>query len=172
MLVAAPAFGLIFGCTSLPEPQVQRYSWPKAAYRGELDRPYKTLGLVRTKVAFVSLDPNHEEEFLCQNAFNQAARDLIKRAKDAGGDAVADVKSVTFLINGETEKHSTAECTDDGAEGQLLAQGVAVKWTGPAPSPRPGKARSLPRDSARPMQRASEPAAAREPVADAPAAGD
>lgn len=170
------------GCTSLPDPQVHRYSWPKAAYKGEPDRAYKPLGLVRTKVTYVSLDPHHEEQFLCQNAFNQAARDLVKRAKDAGGDAVAGVQTVTFLISGATEKHDTAECTDDGAEGQLLAQGVAVKWTGPPTSPKPAaRSAGLPKKpapvaeeaprAAREAELPPEPSRPQSP-ADAPAFGD
>lgn len=105
-----------------------KYAFPKEAFIGEPDRPYEALGLVRTRVNFPSLDPRHDESQLCANYFNKAARDLLNRAREQGGDAVIDIKSVVFLIDGRSEVHPTPECSDDGAEGQVLAQGIAVKW--------------------------------------------
>lgn len=86
------------------------------------------MGLVRTKVDFTTLDPGFDESSLCLNYFNKAARDLVKRAKEKGADAVIDVRSVVFYEGGKSETFPKAECSDDGAEGQVLAQGIAVKW--------------------------------------------
>ena len=49
-------------------------------------------------------------------------------ARHQGADAVVDIKSVVFLENGKQETYSTPECSDDGFEGQILLQGVAIKW--------------------------------------------
>ncbi len=135
MLGAGRAMGLVasllvcVGCTTLPEPKVERHEFPKNAYFNAPEgRPFKPLGEVRTKVEFLSLDPLHDEANLCQNYFNKAVRDLVKRAKDVGGDAVIDVKSVVFLVDGRRELHPRAECSDDGEGAQVLARGIAVKW--------------------------------------------
>ncbi len=92
------------------------------------DRPYEVLGRVRTKVNFPSLDGQREDATLCRNYFNKAAKDLLARAKKVGGDAIMEVRSVTFLIDGKSETHKSAECADDGEEGQVLAEGYAIKW--------------------------------------------
>ncbi|MCM2322004.1 MAG: hypothetical protein NDJ90_01950 [Oligoflexia bacterium] len=121
-------------CTTLPTPKVSSYAFPKGeAFVGNADRPYETLGLVRTKVEYFTLDPMHEEEDLCRNYYNKAVRDLVKRAKEKGADAVIDVKTVVFTADGRQEFHPTAECTDEGDEGQVLAQGIAIRW-----KPEPG----------------------------------
>ncbi len=122
------ALGLVGGCASTPQVKVKRYDWPKNVYLGDPKRPFESLGLVKTKVEFPTLTENYEESYLCKNYFNKAARDLLSRAKDAGGDGVVDVKSVVFLADGRMETHASAECSDDGAEGQVLVQGIAVRW--------------------------------------------
>ncbi len=123
----------IVACSTLPSTSKKVYSFPKeAAFIGNVKRSYKTLGLVRAKVNYPSLDPAREEAELCQNYFNKAARDLIHMAKEKGGDAVIDLKSVVFLEDGRQETYSTPECSDDGMEGQVLAQAIAVKWIEPA----------------------------------------
>jgi hypothetical protein len=121
----------VSGCaTHLPDPKVTRYSFPKGkAYVGDVKRPYSKLGQVRTKVNFNTLDWIHEEDQLCRNYYNKAARDLVERAKDQGADAVIDVRSVVFTEFGGAETFTTPECSDDGQEGQILLQGIAVKWT-------------------------------------------
>lgn len=120
---------LISSCASLPSTDHKTYTFPvKDAFVGEVDKPHKKLGLVRAKVNYVSLDPTSEERDLCRNYFNQAVRDLIKFSKAKGGDGVVSVKSVVFLEDGRTEKYDKAECADDGMEGQVLAEGMAVKW--------------------------------------------
>lgn len=92
------------------------------------DKPYEVLGRVRTKVNFPSLDGQREDTTLCKNYFNKAAKDLLSRAKKAGGDAVMEFRSVTFMMDGKSELHKTAECADDGEEGQVLAEGYVIKW--------------------------------------------
>jgi hypothetical protein len=113
----------------LPPPKFTRHGFPKGSvFAGDSDRPYEVQGWVRTKVNYTSLDPGHEEDDLCRNAYNKAANDLLERAKKNGADAVIDMKSVVFLEDGRRETYSTPECADDGQEGQILAQGIAVKW--------------------------------------------
>ncbi len=120
---------LCVGCSSLPTPPFKRHTFPsQEAFIGNISRPYQTLGWVRTKVNFASLDPEHEENLLCKNYYNKAVQDLVRLAKEKGGDAVIDVKSVVFLEYGTHEVYTTPECSDDGSEGQILVQGVAVKW--------------------------------------------
>jgi len=120
---------LLSACASLSTPQQSHYFFPKnAVYIGKIDRPYKTLGVVRTKLNYPSLDPNYEEDDLCRNYFNQAAHDLLKRAREHGADAVIDMRSVIFMEDGSQKIYPTPECSDDGEEGQILAQGVAIEW--------------------------------------------
>jgi len=118
-----------FACTTLPTIHHKEYSYPgEKAFVGKVDRPYKAMGKVRAKVNFQSLDPNREETDLCINYYNKAVIDLLEMAKDRGADAVVDVKSVVFFEDGRFELFSTPECADDGIEGQVLTQGIAVKW--------------------------------------------
>jgi len=128
LAVGFAAIGLMGACASMPTASTARYRFPKDAFIGDTDRPYEKLGLVRAKVDFRTLDPVVEEAELCRNHFNKAAGDLLRMARDKGGDAVVDVKSVVFLEDGRTETYPSAECSDEGEEGQVLAQGIAVKW--------------------------------------------
>ena len=122
-------FALLTGCSTLPSVSHKDYSFPKEkAFFGDVKRGYTTFGLVRTKVNYQSLDPQREEDDLCRNYFNKAVIDLTKMAEEKGADGVIDVKSVIFLEDGRTESYPTPECADDGIEGQVLAQGIAVKW--------------------------------------------
>ena len=117
------------GCSTLPPSKYKHYAFPKnEAFYGNTQRPYRTLGSVRSKVDYDSLDDNHEEKDLCTNYFNKSVRDLVSMAKKKGGDAVIDVKSVVYLEDGKQESYPRAECSDDGMEGQSLTQGIAVKW--------------------------------------------
>ena len=118
----------LLGCATVPEPKFEKHTFPKNAYVGDVQRPYTVLGPVRSKVDYVSLDPNHEEGRLCRNYYNKSVRELTKYAKRQGADAVVDVQSVVFLEDGRRETYKTPECSDDGGEGQVLTQGVAVKW--------------------------------------------
>lgn len=121
---------LSFACSSLPKVQHTVHEFPKeSAFYGAPARKYETLGVVRSEVNFPTLDPDLDNEnLLCRNYFNQAVKKLVTYAKKAGGDAVIDVKSVVFLMDGKSETHPTPECSDDGGEGQVLARGIAVKW--------------------------------------------
>lgn len=124
-------FGLLglAGCSSIPEPKHAKYEWPKGlAFIGDPGRPYETLGSVRARADFSNVDFGDHEEALCRNYFNKASRELVKFAKQAGGDAVIDVRSVVVLLDGKVETYPKAECSDEGAEGQVLVRGIAVRW--------------------------------------------
>lgn len=126
--------GLAFvsACSTVPLPEVDKYELPdRDVYLDEPRRAFKPMKVVRIKESYISLNPKYDEKFLCQNAYNKAVGQLLKRAKNQGADAVVNVRSVVFLLNGEHEIHRSAECADDGAEGQILVQGVAVKWQRP-----------------------------------------
>lgn len=120
----------VLGCSGDPaSPTVKHYDFPKGvAFLNEPKRLYDKLGVVRTKVNFQSLDVNHDEDMLCRNYYNKAVSDLVKRSRAHGGDAVIDVQSVVFLDDGHVERYKTPECSDDGYEGQILAQGIAIRW--------------------------------------------
>lgn len=142
-LVAVLAAGLFASCSSLPEPKFTRYEFPaKSVFIDDVTPPrkYETLGLVRTRVNYNTLNPDREEADLCRNAYNKAARDLLRIARrDAKGDAVIEVRSVVFFLDGTTKLYKTPECSDDGGEGQILLQGIAIRWpvVTPSPSPKP-----------------------------------
>ncbi len=124
--------GSLVGCSTLPPTTFKHHTFPKGeAFIGDSKRPYLTLGTVRSKVDFNSLDESHEERDLCINYFNKAVRDLVSTAKLKGGDAVIDVKSVVYLEDGRQETYPRPECSDDGMEGQILTQGIVVKWNPP-----------------------------------------
>ena len=93
-----------------------------------MKRPYQKLGVVRSKVNFSSADPFGEEADLCRNYYNRAVKDLVQLALKQQGDAVIDVRSVVLYQDGTTATFQTPECSDDGLEGQILAQGIAVRW--------------------------------------------
>ncbi len=115
-------------CTTVPENKIIWHRWPKGVFHGVPERQFEKLGQVRTRIEYNSLDFENDESKLCKNYFNKAADDLLKRAKKVGADAVIDVKAVIFQIDGKTETFDSPECTDDGVEGQVLAQGVAIRW--------------------------------------------
>lgn len=132
---------LAAGCASRPAViQHPVFSFPKeSAFTDDVTRPYEVLGQVRARVDFPSLDSNREIEDLCKNYFHKGVRQLVKFAREKGGDAVIGVRSIVFLEDGRREEYPRAECSDDGAEGQLLAQGIAVRWKpepGASPAPR------------------------------------
>ena len=115
-------------CATMPEPRFERHEFPEDAYVGDVKRPYETLGMVKTRVDFPTLYADRDENMLCSNYYNKAAADLVKRARKIGADAVIDIKSVVFLADGRSETYPTPECVDDGDEGQVLAQGIAIRW--------------------------------------------
>jgi hypothetical protein len=117
------------GCASMPKVEHKKYVYPDHyAFVGDVKRPYTVLGPVRSRVEFPTLDPDHEEKSLCRNYYNEAVRKLVQYARKAGGDVVIDVRSVVFLEDGRSETYPTAECSDDGEGGQVLATGIAIKW--------------------------------------------
>lgn len=119
----------LLGCGTIPEARYESFEFPnKNAFITAVKRPFQPLGWVKAKVNFQSFDPNREESALCKNYYNKAVRQLVQAALSKGADAVVDVKSVVFLEDGRQETYPTAECSDDGFEGQILLQGVAVKW--------------------------------------------
>ncbi len=126
-------FWLLLGggaCATLPTPSHKSFEFPAGeAFIGHsVSRPYQILGWVKSKVNFLSLDPDREESDLCKNYYSKSVQGLVQMAKDKGGNAVMDVQSVVFLENGRQETYSTAECSDDGMEGQALTQGIAIQW--------------------------------------------
>ncbi|MGZ3688502.1 MAG: hypothetical protein ACXWPM_06375 [Bdellovibrionota bacterium] len=132
---------LAAACSSLPEPKHAHYNFPeREAFVNEPGRPYQKLGAVKTKVNFNTVDPALDDKMLCRNYYNKATKDLVRRAKDVHGDAVIHIRSVVFYEDGQHEIFDRPECSDDGQEGQILLEAIAVKWL-PEPaasaSPRP-----------------------------------
>ena len=130
------AFSVIVGCAG-KKPRSSASSeplLPGAVFYGAPARKYQTLGVVRASKSYPTLNQeltDEQEALLCKKAFNDAARELLKNARDNGGDAVADLHSVIYLAEGRRETYDKPECTDDGEEGEVLVQGVAIKWTQP-----------------------------------------
>jgi hypothetical protein len=128
--------GLLFvGCaTSLPKERHEVFRFPsKLVYLDEpigenLGRPFEILGWVRSKAYYPTLEQDNENPVLCRNYYNKAANDLLKEALKAKADAVIKVRSIIFLLDGKYQEHSTPECTDDGAEGEVLLKGIAIRW--------------------------------------------
>lgn len=131
---------LFSGCSSLPKVEHKVYRFPPANAFVEsppAGKQYTVLGWVRAKTPFVTMDPDTNLKALCANYYNKAVASLLAEAKKAGGDAVAEIRSVTFLLNGKVEEHVTPECSDDGGEGEILVRGVAIRYK-VAPLPAPG----------------------------------
>lgn len=132
------SFAIFFlsSCASIPEVPYTKYEFPKKGVYVELPpaehvagRKYDILGFVRTKVNYGSMNPDKDESELCQNYYNKAARDLLKRARaEAKGDAVIETRSVVFFMDGLTKEYKTPECSDDGAEGQILLVGKVIRY--------------------------------------------
>ncbi|RYZ65360.1 MAG: hypothetical protein EOP09_14375, partial [Proteobacteria bacterium] len=122
----------VLGCSTLPGDKFIRHHFPKtkAFVDTEPTEPYKVLGVVRARANFNTADPNRDERMLCENYYNKAVKELVRRAKnEAGGDAVMRVRSVVFYMDGKTDLFPRPECSDDGAEGQVLVQGEAIRYT-------------------------------------------
>ncbi len=101
-------------------------------------RPYQALGWVKSKASWSTLDQDPNSPRLCRNYFNKAAGSLLEEARKAGADAVIKVRSVVLLLDGTLETHPRPECSDDGAEGEVLLQGIAIKFKPlPKTSPTP-----------------------------------
>jgi len=122
--------GLILSsCSTLPKVSHKTYKFPDGkAFLDDPSRPYDKVGVVRSKVNYPTLDPDTDENRLCPNYFNKSVNELVKFAEEKGADAVVQVRSVVFLIDGRREAYPQPECSDDGQEGQILTEGTAVKW--------------------------------------------
>lgn len=113
---------------------------PIGAHMGQ---PVKPLGWVKARVRYPTLESDTNNSHLCRNYYNKGAAQLLKEARKVGGDAVIQVRSVVFLFSGETQEFATPECSDDGAEGEILLRGIAVKYLPfPSPTPRPSPSAS------------------------------
>ncbi len=131
-----PIFGgllvtALFACASLPDPKFKKYAFPEQEVFVDTkpSRRFKVVGPVRVRVNFNSLNAEREDQDLCRNYFNKGAADLLKRAKrDLHGDAVIDVRSVVYYMDGKSKKFTTPECADDGGEGQVLMEGHAIRY--------------------------------------------
>ena len=144
--IPALLFFAFLACSSLPEPKHSKFSFPEKAVFVNLPtdenkgRPYAVLGWVRTRAVYPTMDQDENNSGLCHNYYNKAARSLLKDAKKVGADAVVEVRSVVLLLDGKTEEHETPQCSDDGAQGEILLRGIAVKykpWPTPTPTPVP-----------------------------------
>ncbi len=136
---------LLASCASAPDllpERHNRYRFPRERVYieepegKEAGRPYQPLGWVKSKATWSTLDQDPNSPRLCRNYFNKAAKSLLEEAQKAGADAVIKVRSVVLLLDGKLEFHPRAECSDDGAEGEVLLQGIAIKFK-PFPSPTP-----------------------------------
>ena len=127
----------------LPMPVFEGPLLPKGAFFGEPPYRYKSVGVVRATKEYPTLNIEMTEELeeaYCKKAFAEAVRELLQSAKANGADGVADIHSVVFLADGRRETFDRPECTDDGAEGDVLVQGVAIQWvrtktSGPSSAP-------------------------------------
>ncbi len=129
---------MLGGCSStVPTPKMHQYSFPSGeAFVDAPKRPFKVLGEVKSKATYSSIDFEHGDDVLCRNYYNKAVKDLVKRAKDVGADAIANIRSVVFYEDGTHQIFKTPECTDDGEEGEVLVAATAIKWP-PPPPPKP-----------------------------------
>jgi hypothetical protein len=127
------ALFLTVACSTLPSPEVKRHVFPReGVFLGEPERLYDVVGTVRSKATWSTLLlPEMDEQLLCRNYYNRAAQDLLGHAKKAGGDAVMQVRSVVFLLTGKRKTHPTPECSDDGETGEILLEGVAIRYRKP-----------------------------------------
>lgn len=126
---------MLVGCaTSLPKEHHEVFRFPsKLVYVEEpigeyQGRPFEIMGWVRSKAYYPTFEQDNESPVLCRNYYNKAAQDLLKEALKAKADAVIKVRSVVFLLDGKFQEHPTPECSDDGAEGEILLKGIAIRW--------------------------------------------
>ncbi len=128
-------FLFLLSCVSVPErtnhsqfPFPEKGVFPELPGGADAKRPYETLGWVRAKADWPTLDQDSYSQSLCRNYFNKAVSSLYKEAKKVGADAVIQVRSVVFTLDGKTEEYATPECSDDGATGEVLVRGIAIKF--------------------------------------------
>ena len=134
---------ILTGCASaqLPTEHHEHYSFPETRVYVEeptgkaVGVPYKILGWVRSKAEYPTMEQEVNNQTLCRNYYNKAAKLLLKEAQKADADAVIKVRSVVFMIDGKTEEYPTPECSDDGAQGEILLRGIAIKFIPPTKKP-------------------------------------
>ena len=126
---------LLAACsTSLPEEHHKVFPFPEKHVYVELptgpdaNRPYETLGWVRTKVHYPTMEQDPNNLGLCRNYYNKGAAQLLKEAKKVGGEAVVQIRSVVMMMDRTVQEYPTPECSDDGAEGEILLKGIAIKF--------------------------------------------
>jgi hypothetical protein len=130
-LAAAIAVLAGFACSTLPEPKYKKYSFPEGSVfvDEKPTRPFKVIAPVRVRVNYSSMNPDREELELCRNYYNKGAGQLLKRAKrEFRAEAVIDVRSVVYFMDGKSTRYKTPECADDGNEGQILMEGKAIRY--------------------------------------------
>lgn len=120
--------------TSLPKERHDVHRFPEKLVfveepTGEFkNKPYEVLGWVRSQAQYPTMEQDPNNGRLCRNYYNKAAAELLKEAKKAKAEAVIKVRSVVLLMDGKVEEHVTPECSDDGAEGEILLRGIAIRW--------------------------------------------
>ena len=133
---------LLSACaTGLPEERHAKYAFPSEKVFNELptgefeNRPYEVLGWVKARATFPTMEQEQNSPSLCRNYFNKAVKSLLTEAYKAGGEAVIRVRSVVMFMDGKFKEYPTPECSDDGAEGEVLVRGVAIKYKKIVPIP-------------------------------------
>lgn len=117
-------------CATLPEEKIDIVQPPKSGIY--LDLPpqatgeYVELGDVKTKINF-KMSQMYEDEFLCQNAYHRGLKDLLHRAEAKGGNAIMNIRSVVFYLDGKNESFKTPECSFETEEGQILMQAKVIR---------------------------------------------
>ncbi|MBS1960294.1 MAG: hypothetical protein JST80_12525 [Bdellovibrionales bacterium] len=130
--------------TSLPKERHLSYFFPD--HEVYVDKPtgkrfgqtFKPLGWVKTKVRWPTMEQAPNDQSLCRNYYNKGAAQLFDEGEKVGADAVIQVRSVVLLLNGQMQEYPTPECSDDGAEGEILMKGIAIRYD-PTPTPAPSR---------------------------------
>jgi len=124
------SLGVTAGCSSLPTVTHKKYAFPENAYIGVPKdlKAHEKVGLVKARATFETMELDSDPEQRCRNYFNKAVKDLVKLAQDNKADAVVDVRSVTFLMDGKSETYPKAECVDEGDVGEVYVQGIAIRY--------------------------------------------
>ncbi len=117
-------------CSSLPTVTHKKYPFPEKAHIGVPKNlpPYEKLGLVKARATFETMELDSDPDARCRNYFNKAVKDLVRIAAENKGDAVIDVRSVTFLMDGKTETYPRPECVDEGDVGEVYVQGISIRF--------------------------------------------
>ena len=130
-----PILAFLVSCATVPEKQAHpKFAFPEMGAfvdlpnRGDSGREYQVMGWVRAKAHWSTLDQDSYNDTLCRNYYNKASRNLLREAIKVGADAVIQIRSVVFMLDGQVREFPTPECSDDGAEGEVLLRGIAIKY--------------------------------------------